>query len=419
MPNMKKGVKKVARALKKAGKKAASNPEVRALAKQLGNQLKQEAKIAASGLIFGSGDYRVGGPVVTRGTRFPGATRKMTISRKEFVTPVVSSATAKGTEVLKFRINPGAYSSGFWTSALARGFTSWRPRQCRLIYEPTSGAAVASDDTSLGKVIMAAQYNSFARDWDSIAEFQNARDSVTTDPAEGATLLIECARSKRGADLLFVSSQDPVTAGKAFYDLCDVFVCITGLRGTSVRAGDLYLEWHIDLEDPILRDSEMPSAYYAVSGTVASANDPFLATGVGVLNETISTTLGTGLPNAVVATTTGVTLKVKPVPGRTRVIIQWQKSGSSVSRGVPATVNVTSTYLGVAVDSTTIDQTLIAGGLGTLNANATSTSMNQTGTYLVSPNVDTIVVAFGSATGNAGDTLKCIIMVEAAETSDF
>lgn len=420
MPNMKKMGKKVGRALKKAAKKAAANPEVRSLAKQLAGQLKAEAKMAASSLILGSGDYKVGGPVVGRGTRFPGSTRKMRVVRKEFVTPVVSSATAKGTEILKFRVNPGAYSSGFWTSSLARGFQSWRPVQCRLVYEPTSGLAVASDDTSLGKVILAAQYNSYARDWDSIAEFQNARDSVTTDPATGATLLLECARSKRGADLLYVSAQDPVTAGKAFYDLCDVFCCITGLRGTSVRAGDLYFEWTIDLEDPILRDSEMPSAVYAVTAVVASANDPFAADGVGTVTETISTTLGTGLAGAVVATNTTLTVKMKPVPGKTRVRITWQKVGANVARTAPATCTVVSSYLGNTVDSSVPDNTEFAGGIPFIaGVSLTGTAVLSWGNYLLSPNVDKFVITFGSATGNAGDTVKCIVVVEPAEGSDF
>nr|UHS71508.1 MAG: hypothetical protein 3 [Sobelivirales sp.] len=419
MPKLKKLAKKAGKAAKKAAAHVARDPAVRQLAKQLGSQLKVHARNAASNLLLGSGDYKTSTNMVGPGTRFPGMTKSVRIVRREFVAPVVSSATAKGTEILKFRVNPGSYSSGYWISQVARGFQSWKPLQCRLVYEPTSGLAVSSDDTSLGKVVMAAQYNSYARDWDSIIEFQNARDSVTVDPAGGATLLLECKRSQRGAELLYVSAQDPEAAGKAFYDLCDVFVAITGLRGTSVRAGDLYFEWNVEFSDPILRDSELPASYYSVVGTVAGTTDSFIASSSGTHQNTVATTIGTGLPSQATATASALTLKIKPIPGLVRVNVLWLKYGTSGLRGAPATCTCVSSYLGNTVDSSVVDTSQVTGGFTGTPLDSTSPSTAYIRVFTLSPNVDQFVLTFGNSAGQSGDTVKCVVSLEALEQSDF
>lgn len=424
----KKIAKKILKVARKGANKVRKDPELRALVKSVASQTKSlvlnEVKAGLSGMtggkITGSGDYRISGNIRAGGG---GGRRKgnsvassIVIEREEFVRPLVSSTTAKGDVILKFRINPGNRNVFRWGADVALGYESYKPEQCFFMFESTSGDALNSTDTSLGKVVLAAQYNTYARDWDSFTELMNANDKAFGKPSENLMLGLECKESLRGAKTLYVSATDPATAGKAFYDLCDVFVGITGVQAQSLKAGELKVRYKFRLFNPIVRDSEIPSILCGASAAITSTSDPLIASSTWV--ENLSTAFGGSVSN----TATVVTLNMVPTPGRVRLNVLYKRSGTSQTRTCP-TLNVTAFSLGITAGAVTQDTSLTGVVIDNPHysgAVASQTSSGYAGNYVIPPDTDQIVITFGgSPVGVSGDTVQLQIIGTPYESSDF
>lgn len=418
MPKLGKVMKKTMKVAKKAVKKAANDPEVKALAKNTARQLKQqflagiktEMSAYSGGRITGNGDYYVSKNVHGKVSgRALSVANSIVIEREEFITPVISGA-AKATTIQKYRVNPGNYLLMPWGSAVALGYESWEPLGIQIIFDSTSGTALNSTDTSLGKASLAAQYNTYARDWDSFLELENANDSITKEPCENMLLGIEAKQTLRGAKTLYVSATDPNSAGKGFYDLCDVYVATTGLQGANVRCGDLKIRYRIRLFNPIVRDSQIPISTIQANGTNASANDSLAVTPTVV--ENMSTKLGASL--AWTANTLVIS-KLPPFVGKMRLTLQLQKGTTSGTRN-GATCTFTGSYLGNAVtvanDSPSIDQ-------GYPAASETATVQGYSASKIYPVETDTITITFTGGTGVSGDTFGLLVVLSSAESSDF
>lgn len=423
----KKLASKALKGAKRAGKKVVNDPEIRALVKTTASQLKRELiggikgsmTRLSGGKITGSGDYYSSSRNINGGRGIASSAMKVAssivIEREELVKSIVSAPTAKDVTIDKFRVNPGNYITCPWGSAVASGYESWEPLSCQFVFKTTCGEMVSGTDNSLGKVAMAAQYNSFARDWDSFFEIENANDSVTQKPSESFALGVECKPSLRGAKTLYVSSTDPASAGKGFYDLCDVFVASSGCQGQNVRLGDLFIRYRWRLFNPIVRDSEFPTTGVGITGTVAAANDPFATTATVV--ENLSTKMG---GSVVISSATVVTLNLRPLSGRLRINVMYVRSGTSVSRVAP-TLAFAGTALGVPVTIPS-DGSLVAGFLsGRTGASAavTDTVCFNNQSVAVPVNTDTVTITAAACTGNAADVFKMIITLTPLESSDF
>lgn len=423
--------KRVRNALKKAGaagkkliKKVANDPEVQALIRSTASQVKQQViggvRAGMSGMtggrITGSGDYVLsrnirGGGNVNFGNR---TASSIVIEREEFVGAIVSSSTAKGATITKYRFNPGNYVVAPWGSAIALGYESWEPLQAFVLYKPTSGDALNSTDSSLGKVVLAAQYNTYARDWDSVIELENANDSVIAKPSQAMALGLECARNLRGAKTLYVSATDPNNSGKAFYDLCDFYAASVGCQGTSVRLGDLFVRYKIRLFNPIVRDSEVPEVFVGAQGTASGTGTPLMTTMTVV--ENVSTKLGGAVS---VGSSTAITLTLRPLVGRARLSMDWRANGSSAAR-TAWTITPTCSALGVdKTSSIATDTSLVAAGAIYWSAAGTTTSQNNVGYWVIPTDVDSITLTWSGGTNAASDVLTLILNISPYESSDF
>jgi hypothetical protein len=320
---------------------------------------------------------------------------------------VVSSHTPKAQTLTKYRCNPGNSVTFPWGSAVALGYESWVPLGMEIIYDSTSGDALNSADTSLGKVCMAIQYNTYNRDWDSFIELENANDSVCFAPSQSAILGIENKKALRGASTLYVSATDPNSAGKGFYDICDFYIATIGVQGMDVRLGDLKVRYRFKLFNPVVRDSEFPPLYASNYGTTASANDALVASTTNAV-ETFSSRNG----GTVTWAANVLTITIRPLTGRARLVVQQTKVGSSVSRNAPV-LALTCSILGVSATPTTIIDVAATFGAATAGNSA------YTGEFIIPVNVDTLTLTFSGATGNAADVNSCYVFLMPYETSDF
>lgn len=426
---VRKALAKIGKAGRKVAKKIKNDPEVRELARNTAQQFKSELlngmksalKTSTGGRITGDGDY-VLSKNINRGSgvsnRSISVASSIIIERREFVGQIVSSATNKAQNLQKFRVNPGDPLTFPWGSNVALGYESYEPLSMQFIYEATSGDALNATDTSLGKVALAAQYNTYARDWDTFFELENANDSVVCKPSESAMLGIECKKSLRGAKTLYVSATDPTTSGKGFYDVCDVYVSTIGLQGQSVRCGDLFVVYRLRLFNPIVRDSEFPACGWGISGTVASANVAWPLSTAGNVVDRLTNRLG-----GTVVTTSGDVITVtgiRPFYGRVRLTLQNAFSGSVGSRN-GAYFTVTASSLGVAL-TVTADTYYVTSSATGVNFGSISVSGLTAGTsqsWVLPATTDSFVITASGKGGQANDDSRFMMLLTPYEATDF
>ena len=266
------------RGVKKGVKRAFNNakreltPIIKAAVKQGVNAAKQELKASGGQLaikggkllmknMFGSGDYHTNSLIKGGINSTPSfGTSSSTFRRREPLGQIISSSTPGNFKLQKFRVNAGLASTFPWLAGFGNNYESWRPMSLIFEYVPTSGMSVASGDTALGSVTMAAQYNPFAQDPSSLLQIQGYPNSVTAAPFEHSLCGIECQPSKRQADTLLVRNGNVSGNGglvldngyDTLFDLCEFFIATEGCQVASVKLGQLWVTYEIQLLNPII-----------------------------------------------------------------------------------------------------------------------------------------------------------------------
>lgn len=290
--------------------------------------------LVKDGIAFiGSGDYVPVSRNINsgRGGAASNSSSFSILERTEYVADIVTSAVAGQTNIQKFRINPGNGVLFPWASTVAKQFESYIPMQCVFEYKSTSVDALNSTNTALGKVAMAVQYNTFARDWDSLDEIENANSSVITKPSKGAMCGVECKAGLRGANALFVSSTSAEDSGRPFYDIGDFYISTTGMQAASVKVGSLYVRYKVKVFNPIVNDESSPTLEYVI--TDADVNSTSAAfSGPNAVRSVDSFTPYYGDSFSAVLTTTTLTMTFPPLRGDTLIMVDRVRVGASITR---------------------------------------------------------------------------------------
>jgi hypothetical protein len=321
----------MARGIKKGVKRAFQNakreltPVIKAAVKQGVNAAKQELRASGGQLaikggkllmknMFGSGDYRTNNLIKGGINSTPSfGTSSSTFRRREPLGQIISSSTPGNFRLQKFRVNAGIATTFPWLAGFGNNYESWKPISLIFEYVPTSGMSVASGDTALGSVTMAAQYNPFAQDPSSLIQIQGYPNSVTAAPFEHSLCGIECLPSKRQADTLLIRNANVSTNGglvldtgyDTLFDLCEFFIATEGCQVSGVKLGQLWVTYEIQLLNPIIPIVQNFNPGLDLS-SIGGANYP----STGFLNTPLSTAVqqwsGTPINYAMSANTLNV-----------------------------------------------------------------------------------------------------------------
>jgi hypothetical protein len=255
-----KNVKREAAPIVKAAARAAINAAKQELRRGGRDVLQRGLKFGAQN-IFGMGDYRTNDIIKGQITSSPSfGTTKTTFRRREPLGKVVSSETPGAFKMDKFRVNAGLSKTFPWLSGFANNYESYRPLSVVFEYVPTSGMAVASNDTALGSITMAAQYNPFAVDPLNLQQIQGYRNSVTLAPYEHGLHGIECNPRSRQAETLLIRNANIQANGgltvdtgyDTLFDLCEFFIATEGMQAANVVLGQIWVSYSIELSNPIV-----------------------------------------------------------------------------------------------------------------------------------------------------------------------
>nr|QKV51195.1 putative capsid protein [Crucivirus sp.] len=287
------------------------------------------------GKIFGSGDYVTAASSVKSNTlvnssqvpQFANGLHTMKIQHREYLGDIFSSGTANTFAIQDYAINPGQVLSYPWLANVV-GVSYQQYRINGQVYEfrSMSSDALNSTNTALGSVAMATDYDSKDNTFVSKAQMENTEFGVSCKPSCNMIHAIECARNQTSVSELYMRPAGvPSGADQRLYDLGRFSIASTGMQGTNVNLGELWVSYDIDFLKPIqlLPLANGLEAAYEILGT--DATHP-LGTS-SILDDVDS--FGLVLPAA--ASTSGVIAFPANLPIGTTFMFHYQITGNSTN----------------------------------------------------------------------------------------
>lgn len=204
--------------------------------------------------ITGLGDYKINknSLVVDQVPEVVNSARQTRVKHREYIMDVITSSSASTFNIQTLPINPGLSQTFPWLSQVAENYEEYKIHGMIFEYKTTSSDALNSTNTALGSVMLATQYNSVATTFQNKQQMDNYEFAVSTKPSISILHPIECEARETPMDVLYVRSNTTVVANVdiRLYDLAKFSIATTGMQGTSVNVGELWVSYDIELLKP-------------------------------------------------------------------------------------------------------------------------------------------------------------------------
>jgi hypothetical protein len=156
----------------------------------------------------------------------------MCYSNSEFIGNIYATCPAgvqtSPFQIRKFELNPGLIETFPFFSQLAQNFELYTPLGMLFQYKPTSGEFGNNTSNSLGKVIMATNYDPDANDFPNAVVMENYDYANSTKPSQGAIHGVECAEGQRSTNSLYVRTGISAKQ-KIFTDIGNFYLATEGI----------------------------------------------------------------------------------------------------------------------------------------------------------------------------------------------
>jgi hypothetical protein len=264
--------------------------QYRALAKMRQMKAKKGNKMGYNS-IRGHGDYYLSGNVISTDSvpDFANNRRTTIVTHREYIADIVSSSTANTFLTQQFSINPGLSVSFPWLSTVAANYEEYRI--LGMVYElkSISSDALNSQQTNLGYVIAATQYNPYSPPFQSKQQMDNYEFAVSVKPSLSVMHPIECKKSEVAVgDLLFTRTGAVTGQDLRLYDWGVLTVATGGIQGTSVAVSELWCTYKIELLKPKIAVSlagtglKLLGDHYVLPYAQVTSTNYFGVTGIAV-----------------------------------------------------------------------------------------------------------------------------------------
>lgn len=284
--------------------------------------------------VTGLGSYRVmsnslmpGAPRVINRNRHPNAT---VVRHREFVSDIVSSSVAGKFNVQTYPIQPALDNLFLFLSQIACNYEEYALEGMVVEFKTTSCDALNSINTALGVVIIATSYNSNLPNFQSKGEMEAYEFSSSCKPSESMLHFIECDPNQNVIGEMYCRP-GPISGNQdlRLYDIGNLQVATSGLQGTNVVVGELWISYQIALLKPKLYSS-LGNFANAFRGTIV----PYVSTPAAPIPTTAynSTSGNNPLINGVALltkTATTHTIQAMPIPQQYVLHIYWGGSGAA------------------------------------------------------------------------------------------
>lgn len=245
---------------------------------------------------------------------------------REYIGDVISDSVASTFNLSSFPIQPGNATTFPWLNKILRNFQQYRVEGMLFEFVSASSDALNSTNTALGSVLMATNYNSGESDWTNKIQMMQTEFCSVAKPSCSILHPIECKPSLTTVENLYVRT-GAVPSGQdiRLYDLGKFQIATTGIQGTSVNLGQLWVTYEIVALKPVLNVNDggfltdFHSGETGITPTVLFGTDTVLAQGSNA-GTTIS----------------GQTISFNEALPGDQYLVVYQQAGSANIAGVPA-----------------------------------------------------------------------------------
>ena len=171
------------------------------------------------------------------------------VRHKEYICDIVGATGWTSSKSIP--LNPALSTSFPWLSQVAGAYEEWEPLGILFEFVTTSGNAVASNNTSLGEVIISSDYNTYNASPTTKQQQLNQVFSVSTVPSCSAIHAIECD-PRQNQNARFYTRTGASSAPLTATDLCTTTVAVQGQQVAGATLGELWVTYEIALYKPIL-----------------------------------------------------------------------------------------------------------------------------------------------------------------------
>lgn len=214
------------------------------------------------------------------GVQFRNGKHCVILKEREFLGDIISSSSSNTFQQTSYRLNAGMFSTFPWLSTVADSFEQWEPLGIVFEYRPTSSAWNGVNQ-ALGKVIFATDYNSLDAVYQNAIQMENSEYANSVVSNQQMFHGIECAPAERSNKVYYIRSGTIPTGGTILdYDLGNFQVGTTGVNGTSVNLGELWVSYEIALYKKDLFAGQIggTNLTFTARGTAGIANNKYWGT---------------------------------------------------------------------------------------------------------------------------------------------
>lgn len=262
-------------------------------------------------------------------------------SHTEFVQNVTVNASGAGTSkfsLQSFPINPGLSNTFPFLAQIAANFTLYELQGLIFQYKPTSGEFGSTNSNSLGKVIMATNYDPDADNFANSQQMENYDYASASKPSIGALHGIETAPKQRLTNQLYIRT-GVSTKDKILTDIGNFQVATEGIYcGASGQfvIGELWVTYRIKLSRANLNLSSSGSVILDDRFSWVGSTSAFLDSDLN-----IATTNNLGCTVSNVSTTKAKILFPSDITATAFLITFVIQATSNMATQVPSFTDVT------------------------------------------------------------------------------
>jgi len=197
--------------------------------------------------ITGMGDYKVEKNSIFNGTPIPAFSnghRRTIVRHREYCFDILGSTSFN---LANYTINPTAATLFPWLSRLAGGYQQYKFHGLVFEFISTSGNATGAN-TSLGTVIMGANYNCVVPGPSTKAQVEQMEFTISTTPSTNAIFPVECDPSEQVTEYLYVSNYG--TNDPRLTRMANFLIATTGQQQVGNVLGELWVSYEIELLKP-------------------------------------------------------------------------------------------------------------------------------------------------------------------------
>lgn len=237
------------------------------------------------------------------------------IRKREYLGDLISSPVAGQFQSQSFPLNPGLENTFPWLSQLAANYEEYAFEGLVFEFRSLSADALNSVNTALGSVVMATNYSAGNPPFATKAEMEEYVYADSVKPSTSVWHFIECDPSQNVLGELYVRAGTvPVGQDPRFFDLGTFQIGSSGLQGTSVVLGEIWVTYQVALMKPKLVSAlgKTNSYFHFDSTDTVSSVNPFGATR-NIVSSNVACTI----------TPTTIQLPTSPLLQTYRVLTAW------------------------------------------------------------------------------------------------